>query len=80
MDILDAWDVLHKYYPKTDLDSLYRRKKFDGSETDTNRKWGYNAELLREKAMRTRDLEEQSRLYAAAKAFERIAREAWEQR
>ena len=80
MDITEAWEVLHKYYSKNDLESMYRRKKFDGSETDTNKKWEYNADLLMEKASSISDTEERRKLYAAADEFKRVVREAWCQR
>ena len=49
MDISEACEVLRKYYNQTEVDYFYRKKGFDGSEYDTNRKLEYNAELLRKK-------------------------------
>lgn len=80
MEILDALDVLNKYYSHSELQSLYNLQKFDGSETDTNKKLRYNAKLLRDKALEVCEKHEQERIYAAAKEFERTAREADSQR
>ena len=78
MDITEAYNILHKYYSKEDLRWMYNRKKFDGSEYDSYKKLDYNAELLREKAMRLPDKEEykeeRQRCYDAARVFEMEAR------
>lgn len=77
MDIMKAFALLNEYYPKRELENIYRNKKFDGSESDTIEKHKYNAELLREKAEEIHDEEKKQDLWEAARAFVDLAQEEW---
>ena len=72
MDISEAYEILHKYFPKPILQGLYRQKKFDGSGTDTVKKHKYHGELLNREARNIKNADEQSKVYAAAKEFEKL--------
>lgn len=76
MEILEAYKILHEYYPENTLESLYREKKFDNSETDTIKKHEFHASLLGEKAFSIKhDAKEQKRLREAATAFRKLYNE-----
>lgn len=76
MEILEAYKILHEYYPENTLESLYREKKFDNSETDTIKKHEFHASLLGEKAFNIKhDAKEQKRLREAATAFRKLYNE-----
>lgn len=74
MEIEKAYEVLREYYSQTELDSLYRNKKFDGSESDTIKKHEYNANLLAKKARETKDEEKRQELWSAENTFLNLAR------
>ena len=76
MDIKEAYEVLNRYYPRDVLQKLYRKKKFDGSETDSIRELEYNAELLRDKCLSATNDGEKNRLCEAADAFKARHEEA----
>ena len=80
MDIKEAYEVLEKYYPNDVLRTMYRKKKFDGSETDSIQKLGYNAELLMEKWASATSEEERHRISAAAEVFRNHRQKAHWQR
>lgn len=77
MDIKSAYDILYRYFTKTELRGLYRKKGFDASESDTIRKDEYNAELLNELYFRIEDESEKENIASAAKVFRNLADEEW---
>lgn len=77
MDIKSAYDILYRYFTKTELRGLYRKKGFDASESDTIRKHEYNAELLNELYFRIEDESEKENIASAAKVFRDLADEEW---
>lgn len=77
MDIKSAYDILYRYFTKTELRGLYRKKGFDASESDTIRKHEYNAELLNELYFRIEDESEKENIASAAKVFRNLAAEEW---
>ena len=77
MDIKSAYDILYRYFTKTELRGLYRKKDFDASESDTIRKHEYNAELLNELYFRIEDESEKENIASAAKVFRNLADEEW---
>lgn len=77
MDITEAYEVLDKYFPRWKLQQLYQHKKFDGSGTDTVKKHRFHGELLSQEAIKIKDEDEKNRVYAAAKAFEKLYNEEW---
>lgn len=77
MDIKSAYDILYRYFTKTELRGLYRKKGFDASESDTIRKHEYNAELLNELYFRIEDESEKENIASTAKVFRNLADEEW---
>lgn len=75
MDILEAYDILHKYFSEDDLRTIYRIQNFDSSESDSIRKNEYNAKLLMDKECHTVDKKEKEKLRLAARAFLNLANE-----
>ncbi len=76
MEILEAYEILHEYYPENTLENLYRGEKLDNSGTDTIKKHEFHANLLGEKASNIKhDAKEQKRLREAATAFRKLYNE-----
>ena len=69
MDILEAYDILHKYFSEDDLRTIYRIQNFDSSESDSIRKNEYNAKLLKDKECCIIDKKEKEKLRLASRVF-----------
>lgn len=69
MDILEAYDILYKYFSEDDLRTIYRIQNFDSSESDSIRKNEYNAKLLMDKERCIVDKKEKEKLRLASRVF-----------
>lgn len=77
MDITEAYNLLYKYYSYEKLNTLYKKKGFEGSETDTINKYKYNAELLRNVLPKGNNDENRS-ISLAAELFDNLyEKEKW---
>ena len=77
MDITEAYDILHYYYPEKIMRQLYIREKFDGSTSDSIRTLGYNANILIKKSCDIKDEKERRKIIEAAQTFKSLENKAF---